>query len=468
MKNNSKLQKFQMLFMINLINNNHNTTNSFQDKSYIVYLNKKNIQKTYLQSYLMKLKKKIQNLEYLEKRRKIQNLFEKKVFQQPKEILNTVNLLISNVDFFENEEIKSIIPNYDQLILKTNSTQNFNSQLEEQVSNLVNKNCKIQQIIQDQSETIENAKENQISQIQEQLNDFYLFLDIQLKISQLKRDVNQMDIQAKGNIIQKLESGLNNFIQVQKEQETQKQREISFNQYLKIIIDIQVSNKHQQGKSIYSQKFLNNLLQKFFRDLLKNSIQLDNNNKNFQLSIVASEYGTKPFIQDQCVCFSNEDDGQAYFNIQLNRKKTYIVEFHIYPFKAASSPPLRFGLLDQNTINKPLKEFKTQQQFQNNHGLFAANSLFQPSISKNSNNNIHIQNPVVNTNIPEYLEMRINIEKSYLCISDYPSNKNCIKYEKEISQFCNYYLAFQYINDNQSPIIVSIQYFQESEEFKEF
>ncbi|EAR86720.1 hypothetical protein TTHERM_00197840 (macronuclear) [Tetrahymena thermophila SB210] len=394
---------------------------------------------------------KVQNLQYLEQRRKQAEIFEKKVFQQPHEISNAINLLLLNIDFFESEDLRSIIPNYNKII-KENDTSDYNSLIAKQTLYQINQSSKLQQLIFEQNQIIEYRNKKSLFEKQ---TDSDVFSDAQDILNQLKAKEQNVfdkvnDQQQKNNLIQKLENLLISFNQKYTGQNfknsIKKMESEEFTQVIKQIENI-YQKDCQKDKVFCAVTYLQQNTVLWHLQTLFNMLVNIKNKQKLEFAIIASNYGTRPTIQNETVTISNY--GQVYFDIQMKKEKTYVILLKIHTYK--NSGDFKFGLIKNGYANYEI-------------GSYSNTIIYISTISSNNINLIRGQQ-IKKDNIPQYLEIRVNIEKQLFQISDYPSYKNVIQYSGRFDTSPSYQFGF---GSYQSDQTISVEYLEETDEFIKF
>ncbi|KAL4477530.1 hypothetical protein ABPG74_002680 [Tetrahymena malaccensis] len=394
-------------------------------------------------------KTKIKNLEYLEKSRKIVSDFEKKIFHQPKQIQNAVNNLILNIDFFDNQEIKQFIPNYNELIQNKNIPQNTNNNnntlLAEQIQSLVNINCLLHQQIPEGSQIIKNAQENSISLFKKQLNELLPIQPIEDIANQIKRIV-QNSLQDYDKCIQQIQGQLS--------------KDVLFQEQLGNYLEIMNQVKANKQTSIARKQYINNqfimemVSLKLFKYLFPIYFEFFNADNfdyhRIKVFKLPYPYQEIPFSRNYQANFSN----MAQVDIcSINMQKTYKLIFNIDQFQQINYVKIQMSCT-QNT------KFRQQDLFQQYYAN--SNGLYEPRI------NIVRGNLIKQGNIPKYLEMRFNISQQYVAISDYPFYKNinflqCEFLKDKSLEFIRFHI---YGFDTSNTF--SLLYFLETDELEKF
>ncbi|KAL4442175.1 hypothetical protein ABPG74_009193 [Tetrahymena malaccensis] len=404
---------------------------------------------------------KRQNLDYLEKRRILAEDFEKKQFQQPLEIKNTINMLLQSIDFFENEEIQSIIPNYKSILKNENTQQDLDSLISQQTIYFINQSCKLQQIISEQSQIVNYRKEMSFQQF-EKLTDSYIFQDLEDIINKLKVNYpnvfEPIESQTKNNLIQSLEKEIQSYSIKYTDQEINNHlKSMSSKQFVEVVQNIQKIYKQTlQGSKLYSSQLLEeNIRIRPLQPIFDSLKKIINTNQRFQFNIIPSNYRTRPAIESYKVSAVNE--GQVYLDCELNPKKSYILILNIDTFQSCRS--LRLGLLNTQYTDRCIKS-DNFKYYSNQQNICID--------TQDHNNSILMRgNFFAAGTIPKYLEMRVSLEKKSIFISDYPYYNNIVKSAQNIDTMNNYRLAFGF-GSNPQEQIVTVEYLQETDEFEDF
>ncbi|KAL4467773.1 hypothetical protein ABPG74_013108 [Tetrahymena malaccensis] len=392
-----------------------------------------------------------QNLEYLEKRKKLADIFENKVFQQPLEISNTINYLLLNIDFFECQELRSIIPNYNKLILNETELSEYKSLIAGQALYQINKSCELQQLIHKHKQIIEYREKKTLF---EKHLDSYMYTDVQDILKELKAKENNIfdqlnDSTTKENLSKELENFIISFHQKYNDQKIQNTLSMESKQHPEIIKQLENIRNRYSDEQILVYIRPQIIVERHLQNLYNYITNYWNNQQKFQFDLVASSCGTRPQIENYIVTASSR--GQVYFNFQMNKQKTYIVILQIH--NNEKSGDLQFGLLEDTD-----KYFDQQSSsYYNNYNeiYLSTNPTYRSKLKKG----VYIQDKT----IPKYLEIRVNISKQLFQISDYPSHQNVIQYSKDFSQSDKYKLGLGFNGNSQQ--IISVEYIEETAEF---